>query len=381
MIVDGGPVGNVTYNFFRPDVSNTFPGLANSSGPVGYRTIDTTALAEGLHTISWTATDTRPATSGLGSRYFNVANSADAQPSGGGSVTASEEQVADAAKPIGVVARPTGSSCRESCSVIPSGGGHETGRGRRARSARRRTEAPFADERRRPGMLTLAPMERIELTLGATDQMCPATWAGYLLKDGVLGDLPVGTSLDASGTFYWQTGPGFAGRFPLLFVRTDCRGDKATASGPRHDCQWLTSIDRCFDRRRPRGSRVRPTRRSPWSRCRRTRIGRRWLPLRRAGPRHEWHGSLAAVGKARRRSVQASSPFATFVKCRCQPIRSGLSNPDAWEAPSVEGSPLVISPAGQQANERSESAANGAGPRGPASGRVRGLGRELPSIQ
>ncbi len=50
------------------------------------------------------------------------------------------------------------------------------------------------------------------------------------MKNGVLSDLPVGASLDAVGTFYWQTGPGFAGRFPLLFVRTDCRGEKQGVS-------------------------------------------------------------------------------------------------------------------------------------------------------
>ena len=76
------------------------------------------------------------------------------------------------------------------------------------------------------GALTLAPMERIELALGAKDEACSATWAGYLVKDGVLSDLPVGASLDPSGTFYWQTGPGFAGNFSLLFVRTNCRGEK-----------------------------------------------------------------------------------------------------------------------------------------------------------
>ena len=51
---------------------------------------------------------------------------------------------------------------------------------------------------------------------------CGGTWAGYLVRDEVLSDLPVGASLDPSGTFYWQPGPGFAGRFALLFVRTDC---------------------------------------------------------------------------------------------------------------------------------------------------------------
>ena len=79
VIVDGAPVGNPTYNLFRPDVLH-LSGLANTSGPVGYRALDTTALAEGLHTVSWTVTDSLGATSGLGSRYFTVANAADAQP-------------------------------------------------------------------------------------------------------------------------------------------------------------------------------------------------------------------------------------------------------------------------------------------------------------
>ncbi len=73
-------------------------------------------------------------------------------------------------------------------------------------------------------------MERVEIALDAlldsTDEACPATWAGYLSKDNVLSELPVGAVLDPSGTFYWQTGPGFAGRFPLVFVRTNCRGEK-----------------------------------------------------------------------------------------------------------------------------------------------------------
>ena len=43
--------GTATYNLFRPDVSGLFPGLANSGGPVGYRVLDTTALAEGQHTM------------------------------------------------------------------------------------------------------------------------------------------------------------------------------------------------------------------------------------------------------------------------------------------------------------------------------------------
>jgi hypothetical protein len=77
VLIDGAPVGTLTgYNFFRPDVSSLFAGLKNSGGPVGYRIIDTTALSEGLHTIAWLATDDGSVTTGIGSRYFTVSNSA-----------------------------------------------------------------------------------------------------------------------------------------------------------------------------------------------------------------------------------------------------------------------------------------------------------------
>ena len=67
-------VGSPSYNHPRVDVAATFPGLANSSGPVGFRIIDTTTLTNGLHTIVWTATDSAGVTSGLGSRFFRVMN-------------------------------------------------------------------------------------------------------------------------------------------------------------------------------------------------------------------------------------------------------------------------------------------------------------------
>jgi hypothetical protein len=197
-------------------VSNTFPGLANSSGPVGFRIFDTTALAEGLHTISWSVTDSRPATAGIGSRYFVVANSADTPSSGGGSVTATEttanitDVASDVATPLGAAPAPD--------------------LGRRAESLALDASVASNDESTRARRLTLRPMERLEVALDslldADDQTCAATWAGYLVTDKVLMDLPVGASLDPAGTFYWQTGPGFAGRFPLVFVRTNCRGEK-----------------------------------------------------------------------------------------------------------------------------------------------------------
>jgi hypothetical protein len=80
VLIDGVDSGTVKYNNFRDDVSTLFPGLANSSGPVGFFVLDTTRLADGVHTIAWVVTDSAGAPAGIGSRFFTVRNSADAQP-------------------------------------------------------------------------------------------------------------------------------------------------------------------------------------------------------------------------------------------------------------------------------------------------------------
>ena len=75
VIVDGVTLGHPTYNQFRSDIAAAFPGLANSNGAVGFFYIDTTTLANGMHTISWVAYDSAGHGDGLGSRYFTVLNS------------------------------------------------------------------------------------------------------------------------------------------------------------------------------------------------------------------------------------------------------------------------------------------------------------------
>jgi hypothetical protein len=72
--VDSVPVGHPTYNQFRSDIASLFPGHANSNGAVGFFYIDTTKLANGVHTISWTVFDNVGHGDGIGSRFFNVQN-------------------------------------------------------------------------------------------------------------------------------------------------------------------------------------------------------------------------------------------------------------------------------------------------------------------
>ncbi|UCH94117.1 MAG: right-handed parallel beta-helix repeat-containing protein [Candidatus Aminicenantes bacterium] len=74
VIIDGEKVGNVTYNIYRSDIAGLFPGYANSNGAMAYFDFDTTAYANGVHTIQWTATDNAGNTDGIGSRYFSINN-------------------------------------------------------------------------------------------------------------------------------------------------------------------------------------------------------------------------------------------------------------------------------------------------------------------
>lgn len=81
--IDNQPVGHPAYNFSRCDVS--FQGLRNSGstdcakngtlpGPVGFFTMDTTKLTNGLHTIQWGVSDSGGHVTGIGSRFFIVQN-------------------------------------------------------------------------------------------------------------------------------------------------------------------------------------------------------------------------------------------------------------------------------------------------------------------
>jgi hypothetical protein len=74
VFVDGAPVGHPIYNNFRADIAALFPGRVNSNGAVGAFYLDTTKLADGLHTIEWLVTDNAGISEGIGSRYFRVKN-------------------------------------------------------------------------------------------------------------------------------------------------------------------------------------------------------------------------------------------------------------------------------------------------------------------
>jgi hypothetical protein len=170
VLIDGVDAGSVSYNHFRADVSGLFPGLNNSPGPVGFRTIDTTTLADGLHTIAWIVTDNAGSAEGIGSRYFTVSNGA-------------AQFLGDPVSP------PNASHSRADVTQI-----------------------------------RVRQLETVSIDLGLA-AACSASYTGRENVRGQLRDLPVGSALDSTtGRFTWQPGPGFLGTYRLTFFVTDCTG-------------------------------------------------------------------------------------------------------------------------------------------------------------
>ena len=255
LFIDGLPVSLITYNQCRGSVGNPVPGTAfcnddisnvfgNSTpqavftarlsnptryrnldqgrGAIGSYVIDTTTLTTGLHTLGWSVTDSASRVDGLGSRVFYVLNAGSAPVSGSRAIaparaTASSVRVADAspiARPASVTAAPAAPSVirgpAASLASLPTSGqvvGARRGFDLRVRAA------PAAVGRDGIRTVKLGQLDRLELSVGSR------VTAGYLVANGTLRDLPVGSHLDkGTGVFTWAPPPGYLGVYHLVFV-------------------------------------------------------------------------------------------------------------------------------------------------------------------
>jgi hypothetical protein len=194
VLVDGVSLGSVTYNNFRSDIATLFPGYNNTNGAVGFRVIDTTALADGLHTISWVVTDNQGSSEGIGSRYFTVANSS-------GALTAAEgATIADDASAVASIA-----NVPLDLSPVIARRGWDPDAPWRAYQAGRSGRA----------LVRAEEIGRVELRLGFEGDV-----VGYLSTGDTFAPLPVGSRLDPrAGVFTWAPGVGFVGAYDLSFVQ------------------------------------------------------------------------------------------------------------------------------------------------------------------
>jgi hypothetical protein len=197
--IDGVPVGQVTYNLYRPDVAALFPECSNTNGAGGAFALDTTTLTNGIHTIAWSATDDAGNTEGIGSRLFSVSN-----PGNPASLALMPP------KQVSSVKQLLSTSQVEVTTIdgIYFRTGYNTG------SGMQRLDAPLR--------ISIPQMGRVEVQLqGAVDlRACQ-------LIGSQCGALPVGSTVDTqSRTFYWQPAIGYLGVYRIRF--SDRQGHAAT---------------------------------------------------------------------------------------------------------------------------------------------------------
>jgi hypothetical protein len=199
--VDGVKLGHPTYNIYRADIANLFPGYANSNRAAGYFSLDTSAFTDGVHTIQWVATDNAGNTDGIGSRYFTIRNSSTSYKA---------------------ISRGRGGlpPCRSDDSPIRLIKGYHT-------TIHPQTIYPNQDENI---TIEIKELERIEIHFSeGTGGLAPLSelsplqrWTGYQVINRQLGQLPIGSTLDRkNGIFYWQPGPGFIGEYQLIFFASE----------------------------------------------------------------------------------------------------------------------------------------------------------------
>jgi hypothetical protein len=198
VIVDGVDLGHPTYNIFRSDISELFPGYSNSEGAAAYFDIDTTAYANGVHTIAWTATDNANNSDGIGSRYFSIQNLAESRSQSAAHKSNPEwlpnplEIPIDFTGPVGIIKEHRKDI--EPQQIYPNARGIIN--------------------------VEIKELERIEIGLFPGNMWAPLSmrWAGYQLVGSQLRPLPIGSTLDIDkGVFYWLPGPGFFGKYRLIF--------------------------------------------------------------------------------------------------------------------------------------------------------------------
>jgi hypothetical protein len=175
-----------------------FPALNNSDGPGARRAIDSTLLADGVHTIAWGVTDDAGIAEGIGSRYFTVQN-------GAASLVPAPADASRSAEPLARMP------------ILKTDVWSRDGVDTTAWATRVETDAT--------GKRTLhAPRgQRVEVFLDPTLAAPCGSYEGHLVSGGVAGPLPMGASLNARrGVFRWQPGVEVSGTFEFVFVQRGC---------------------------------------------------------------------------------------------------------------------------------------------------------------
>ena len=179
VFIDGVAVGHPVYNNNRPDIASLFPGLANSNGAIGYYMLNSTTLANGTHTISWTVTDNQGNTEGIGSRFFTVQN-------GAGALTAASVEGSSVASAMGETV--------ETVSEVPPD--YSAVHVKKPASDNRTPEMVFPEWSGEIRIRT-RETEQVEVRLASQFDDSEANYEGYVVMNGRMRPLPVGSTLES----------------------------------------------------------------------------------------------------------------------------------------------------------------------------------------
>jgi hypothetical protein len=207
VFVDGVAVGSPGGWNGRADLSAAFPGYPGINTALGVFGLNTLQYGNGLHTIAWVVTDTAGVSAGVGSRFFTIFNT------GAGMTEAALRPAGpDLGRRLGELAGDLTTQplfLRAGFNLVGA----------------TRPIAAGVDGRRH---VRAIERDRLEIRLNATGRaQAGDEYAGYLLVDGRLRELPTGSSFDPDrGVFYWQPGLAFLGDYDFLFVRTRADGTR-----------------------------------------------------------------------------------------------------------------------------------------------------------
>ena len=204
--IDSGPLQPVAYGDARVDIAGAFPGFTNSAAAGGHFIFDWSTLRNGPHTIGWLVTDDCNRSEGVGSRFFNVTNGANAlvpAPSdfplkaetGRDDHFSLKAEATDASPAVAL--RPSAADEQDLLVLTRGYGGS--------------AELISAGENDSP-TIEIKQGERIELRAPRGYE------SAHQIVAGRTRGLPIGSTWDAaSSIFYWEPAPGFLGRYRIVF--------------------------------------------------------------------------------------------------------------------------------------------------------------------
>ena len=212
--VDGRRLGHANYNIYRSDIAGLFPSYANSNGAGANFILDTTAFANGMHIIYWTAADNAGNVDGIGSRYFTVQNNQKLYPF-------HQLDPAQQPKNMNSPGLPLSNTSAQEPEPI------EIMIGFMEDLADSDKQVIYPNEN---GIfqVDLHELDRIEIHLHSSIRpgiKSHDSYLGYLLVGEQVRSLPIGSTFDRrEGIFYWQPGAGFLGNYSFMFIGKDNSG-------------------------------------------------------------------------------------------------------------------------------------------------------------